>query len=151
MPVMSAFFMGRSDRHSFGEWFRLRGPKDGADSCDPDGKVIMLEKCLATAGTGNMDERRVGCEVFEELDGGTRVAGIDLPSTVEALDDQGRGGILRTDVENGAASGHEAIGLAGDDGAEGRRVLRDEADVAGPEGRGELMAGAITGKRDVGV
>src|ERR1019366_9254913 len=49
----------------------------------------------------------------------------------------------------GAAGGHEAIGLAGDDGAEGRRLLRDEADVTVSEGGGEFVAGAIAGKRDV--
>ena len=108
----------------------------------------MAEESDAAACAGEGDETGIGGEAFEKGDEARAIAGIDLPSTVEALNDQGRGGLAWTDVENGAAGGHEAIGLAGDDGAEGFRFLGDETNVAGP---GEFVAGPITEKGDVGV
>src|ERR1035441_1185758 len=92
----------------------------------------------------------MGGEAFEKGDEALGIAGRHLPSTVEALNDEGRGGFAGTDVENGAAGGHEAVGFAGDDGTEGFGFLGDEADVAGAEGGGELAAGAIAGEFDVG-
>jgi len=86
-----------------------------------------------------------------QRDDGGGVAGIHVPSTPEPVDDASGRGFPRSDVKNRPPGSHQAIGLAGDDGAEGRRFLGDEADVASPEGLGEFVARPIAGKLDVGV
>src|ERR1035441_508011 len=123
--------------------------EDGADAGDSDGEIVVAEEGGASALSGAGEEAGIGGEAFEERDEAPGIARGDLPSTVEALNDEGRGGFAGTDVENGAAGGHEAVGFAGDDGAEGFGFLGDEADVAGAEGGGELAAGAIAGEFDV--
>lgn len=110
----------------------------------------MLEEGFAAARARLTDEGGVGGEKFQERDEGGRITGIDLPAAAEAANDAGRSSFPRSDVKNGTAGGHEAIGLAGDDRTERNRLLGDQADVAGAEALRELMPGPVAGKRSVG-
>jgi hypothetical protein len=109
----------------------------------------MLEEGISAARACLTDETRIAGEKFQERDQSVRVAGIYLPSTMKAADDASGGCFARPDVEDGAASGHKAVGLAWDDRSEGRRLLSDEADVAAAEGLLQINRRPVSGKRSV--
>jgi hypothetical protein len=80
----------------------------------------------------------------EKGDEGGGVPGNNLPPTLMAADDECRGGLAGTDIENWPAGGHQAIGLAGDYRAKGGRFLGYETDVAGTEALDEFLAGPVS-------
>src|ERR1017187_4338673 len=102
--------------------------EDRTDPGDANGEVVVLQESIAAARAGLNDEGGIAGEKLQERDQGVGVARIDLPSAAEPTDDQGGSGFTRSDVENGTSGGHEAVGLAGDYRAEGRRLLSNRSE-----------------------
>lgn len=130
---------------------RPQRTENSGDSGDAYREIVVPQKSGAATGAGKGNETRIAGKAFEEGDEARAIVGIDLPATVEALNDQGRGGVAGADIEDGPAGCHEAVRLAGDYGAAGFRLLGDQADVAGAEGRGQFVPGPIPGEFNVAV
>jgi len=104
----------------------------------------------ASAGSGFVNEVPVVIQLFEKGLQRTYVSGIDLPAAVEFPDDSGGRGFRGTDVQDGAAGGHDAVSFGGDHRAEGGGFLGDQTEVRLGEAAGEFGAGTVGLKLNVG-
>lgn len=125
-------------------------PQNFGDPGNALGKIVMMAERVVCAGARLSDEMGCAFEQPEEAGQPLYVAGINLPAATEPFDVQSRGGFSWPYEEDRAASGHERIRFAGDDAAERRGVLCDEADITGAEMFGKMGDVPVGLEGDVG-
>ena len=106
-----------------------------------NGLIEIFLKSLARIPTGLLNQVAIALQMLQKIDNTLGIATIKDPTAFEFLNIPRNRRLPRTNKQHRPPRSHQAVGLAGDDAAEGGGELCDESDMA----LGEVVAEGFEG------